>query len=552
MRGGDALRLTQRAMNPEQRVLLFTPTGRDAELLSTALHGAQIDCVRTDSWITLDKQIAEGAAAIILAEEALQPAAIMHLRMLLKAQPAWSDLPILLLTGRGADSPAIHNASLAMGNVTLLERPTRVTALVSATRAALRARARQYENRSQLTELQRVAAELSARDQLLRVANARKDEFLATLAHELRNPLAPIRNALHVLRHKTPDAALTPLHDIMDRQVIQLVRLVDDLLELSRISRGNIALHIERLDIASVLRSAIETSRPLIDAARHELRVTLPAEPLHVSGDAVRLGQVFANLLNNAAKYTPDGGVITLGAEVANGEVVVTVADTGVGIPPDMLDSIFNMFTQVHGMHARAQGGLGIGLTLVKHLLELHGGRIEAHSNGLSKGSRFTVYLSLIDQSIPAEEAQPEPKRALRPLPRVLLVDDNRDAADTLAMVLRTQGAEVQTLYNAFDVLTTLVPKSRVVVIADLGMPGMDGYELARQIRADPANSAVRLIALSGWGQQADRARAEAVGFDAHLIKPADIEDLLTLLETFHTSNAERKEEEARDLFNKG
>jgi CheY-like chemotaxis protein/anti-sigma regulatory factor (Ser/Thr protein kinase) len=341
-----------------------------------------------------------------------------------------------------------------------------------------------------------------------------------------------------VLRHKKTDAALTPLHDIMDRQVVHLVRLVDDLLELSRITRGSIALHIERLDIASVIRSAIETSRPLLDAARHELRVALPQEPLHVSGDAVRLGQVFANLLNNAAKYTQDGGVITVAAEAVNGEVVVTVTDTGVGIPPDMLDSIFNMFTQVHGTHARAQGGLGIGLTLVKHLLKLHGGRITVHSNGLDTGSRFTVYLSLVDESIPAEEAlRPAPTRVLRPLPRVLLVDDNRDAADTLAMVLRAQGAEVQTLYNAVDVLTTLIPHSRVVVIADLGMPNMDGYELARRIRADSANAGVRLIALSGWGQEADRARAEAAGFDAHFIKPADIEPLLTLLESFHRSN---------------
>ena len=522
-------------MNPELRVLLFTPTGRDTELITTVLRNAEIECVGCESWVELEKRMSEGAAAVILAEETLQPGGIMRLRMFLKAQPAWSDLPFLLLTGRGADSPAIHNATLEMGNVTLLERPTRVPALLSATRAALRARARQYESRSQLTELRRAAAELRTSDQLLREANARKDEFLATLAHELRNPLAPIRNALHVLRHKKPDPAFTPLHDIMDRQVMQLVRLVDDLLELSRISRGNIALHIERLDIASVLRSAIETSRPLIDAARHELRVKLPSEPLHVNGDAVRLGQVFANLLNNAAKYTQDEGVITLSAEVANGAVVVIVEDTGVGIPSEMLGSIFNMFTQVPGTNARAQGGLGIGLTLVKHLLELHGGRIEVHSEGLGKGSRFTVYLALVDENVPAGEVQPEPNRDTRPFPRVLLVDDNRDAADTLAMVLRAQGAEVQTLYNAVDVLTTLIPHSHVVVIADLGMPGMDGYELARRIRADAANTGVHLIALSGWGQEADRARAEAAGFDAHLIKPADIEALLTLLASFHT-----------------
>ncbi len=529
-------------MKPELRVLLFAPTGRDSELLATALRGARIESVRSDSWTTLERQIEEGAAAVVLAEETLQPAGITRLGTLLKAQPVWSDLPILLLTGRGADSPATHAASVAMGNVTLLERPTRVTALVSATRAALRARERQYESRSQLNELRRVAAELRASDHRLRVANSRKDEFLATLAHELRNPLAPIRNVLHVLRHQRPDAALAPLHDIMERQVVQLARLVDDLLELSRITRGNISLHIEKLDLASVLRSAIETSRPLIDAARHDLRVTLPAEPLHVSGDAVRLSQVFANLLNNAAKYTQDGGVIKLTVEVASGEAVVAVEDTGVGIPPEMLESIFSMFTQVQGTHARAQGGLGIGLTLVKHLLELHQGRIEAHSEGIGKGSRFTVYLPLGGEKMPVDQARPEPRRHLRPLPRVILVDDNRDAADTLAMVLRAQGAEVQTLYKAVDVLSTLTPHSDVVVIADLGMPAMDGFELARQIRANSANAGVRLIALSGWGQDTDRARAAAAGFDAHFIKPADLEALLTLLASFHAPEGDGTE----------
>jgi len=524
-------------MKAELRVLLFAPTGRDAELLASVLRDAEIDCERTDSWIGLEKQIEEGAAAIILAEETLEPAGVMRLRMLLKAQPLWSDLPILLLTARGADSPVIHTASLQMGNVTLLERPTRVPALISATRAALRARARQYQSRAQLMELERVANELNASDRLLREANARKDEFLATLAHELRNPLAPIRNALHVLRHKEPDEALRPLHDIIDRQVAQLNRLVDDLLEMSRISRGNIALHSETLDIASVLRSAIETSRPLIDAARHELKVVMPAQPLLVNGDAVRLGQVFANLLNNAAKYTPDGGTITISARTDGDDAIVTVIDTGLGIPSDMLESIFSMFTQVRASRDRAQGGLGIGLTLVKQLLELHNGRIQAHSDGVGSGSRFIVTLPLARESAAPGALEADAVRTEPPLPGVLLVDDNRDAADTLAMVLRTHGAQVQTLYNGADVLSILVPHTRMVIIADLGMPGMDGYELARRIRSDSAYSEVRLIALSGWGQSSDRERAKAAGFDAHLIKPADIEALLVLLSSFRPGN---------------
>jgi signal transduction histidine kinase/ActR/RegA family two-component response regulator len=517
-------------MNPEERILILTPTGRDSALVTASFRQAGIASKVCASWQILEPDLAVGAAAILLSEEALDAEGARHLRELLEQQPAWSDLPVLLLIGRGTDSATLHVAARSMGNVTLLERPMRVASLLSAAESALRARRRQYEGRRQLMELERAAEDLSASEHLLREAHARKDEFLATLAHELRNPLAPIRNAMHVLRRKTPDPALAPLHDIVERQLKHMVRLVDDLLEVSRITRGKVALHLEDLDFASVLRGAVETSRPLIDAARHALIVELPAQPITVHGDPVRLGQVFANLLNNAAKYTDDGGRIRLAAAVVGDEIEVTVEDNGIGIEPSMLSSVFEIFTQVRDADARAQGGLGIGLTLVRSLVGLHAGRVTAFSEGRGRGSRFTVYLPIARRATSASDGNGTGDRPARVARRVIVVDDNRDAADTLAMVLRQHGADVQTTYCAADALGALPPNSDTVVIADLGMPELDGFELARLIRANAANAHVWLIALSGWGQVEDRARAQSAGFDAHFTKPADIEALITLL----------------------
>jgi signal transduction histidine kinase len=517
-------------VNPEERILVFTPTGRDAELVASSLRQAGLDARICDGWMTLEREVAVGVAAILISEEALDPTGAARLERLMQNQPAWSDLPIMLLIGHSADSQAIHAATRAIGNVTLLERPMRVAALLSATESALRARRRQYQSRSQLQELERAADALSASEWQLREAHARKDEFLATLAHELRNPLAPIRNALHVLRRRTPDSSLAPLHDIVDRQLRNMVRLVDDLLEVSRITRGKVALHLEDLDISSILRGAIETSRPLIDAARHELIVELPPEPVPVHGDVVRLGQVFSNLLNNAAKYTEDGGRIRLVARVVGEEIEVTVEDNGIGIEPEMLSSVFDIFTQVRDANARAQGGLGIGLTLVRSLVGLHSGRVTAHSEGRGRGSRFSVYLPIASRTLAGrlkDEVGHESSTLSR---RIIVVDDNRDAADTLSMALRQHGADVQTAYSAQDVLEALRPNSHTAIIADLGMPELDGFELARRIRADAAHANVKLIALSGWGQLEDRVRAQDAGFDAHFTKPADIDALVEVL----------------------
>ncbi|WP_424363619.1 PAS domain S-box protein [Methylocystis parvus] len=368
----------------------------------------------------------------------------------------------------------------------------------------------------------------------LRAADRRKDEFLATLAHELRNPLAPIRNAVHVLRH---DAAATmksardlTLLAMVDRQVDHLIRLVDDLMEVSRITRGKIELRKQRVDLGEVLRHAIETAQPTIDQAHHRLHVAMPPEPVTVDGDPVRLAQVFTNLLNNAAKYTEHGGDIGLMVERRAGEAVVTVRDSGVGIPAEMAPRVFDLFTQVDRTLGRAQGGLGIGLALVKSLLELHGGAVEAQSEGLGRGSAFIVRLPT-PPDVSREETMPATaSNQTSANRRILVIDDDHDVADSLVMFLETFGATVQVAYSGAAGIEALVSFKPDLVFLDLGMPSMDGYETARRIRALPEGAGVQLVALTGWGQEQVNDRARAAGFDRQLTKPAGFEALQELL----------------------
>jgi signal transduction histidine kinase len=370
----------------------------------------------------------------------------------------------------------------------------------------------------------------------LRDADRRKDEFLATLAHELRNPLAPMRNALHALRLARSGESTTStarLHAMMERQVNHMVRLVDDLLEVSRITRGTIELRLEPVDLAAAVRAAVETSRPLIDAGGHDLGVELPPDPVMLRGDPVRLAQVVGNLLNNAAKYTPRGGHIRLVARRAGDEVELEVRDDGVGIPNDMLDHVFELFAQVDHTRAAAQGGLGIGLTLVQRIVELHGGRVEASSAGPGRGSTFRVRLPIAEEyrvSTTSESELPNERPAL-PSRRVLVVDDNVDAAESLGLLLRFLGADVEVAHDGPSALERMQPFRPELVLLDIGMPGMDGYEVAARIRALPSNGDVTVIALTGWGQSEDRARSHAAGFDRHLVKPVDIDTLEALLQ---------------------
>jgi CheY-like chemotaxis protein/nitrogen-specific signal transduction histidine kinase len=386
-----------------------------------------------------------------------------------------------------------------------------------------------------ITERKQWAEELRKRAEQLAEAGRRKDEFLATLAHELRNPLAPIRNALAIMRLAGDNGeVLQQCWEMIERQVKQLVRLVDDLLDASRITRGMIELRKERVRLGPVVNMAVETSRPLVEAAGLELTIELPAAGLSLDADPTRLAQVIANLLNNAAKFTERGGHVWLTAQRDGREVVLRVRDTGIGIPAETLPRLFEMFAQVDRSLGRAKGGLGIGLNLVKNLVELHGGRVEARSDGPGQGSEFVVRLPLPADSVNGEAGgTPREEQAAASPPsglRVLVADDNRDAAESLAALLRLLGHEVRVAFDGIATLETARTYHPQVVLLDIGMPGLDGYQVAQRLRDQPEYRDALLIALTGWGQQDDLRRSQEAGFDHHLVKPVELTALRELL----------------------
>jgi PAS domain S-box-containing protein len=365
----------------------------------------------------------------------------------------------------------------------------------------------------------------------LQDADRRKDEFLALLAHELRNPLAPIRNGLQVIRLSPDRDARVRSQAMMERQLSHMVRLIDDLLDVSRISRNKMELRRTRLLLADVVASAVETVRPALDAARHELTISLPDEPIYLHADLTRLAQVFGNLLGNSAKYTPPGGRIQLEAHVDGDEVTVTVSDDGIGIPPESLPTIFDMFSQVDRSIERSTGGLGIGLALVRGLVEMHGGVVTVSSRGIGLGSTFTVRLPLYKPSTGADGATkngtPLRSGAGR---RMLVVDDNRDSAESMAEMLRLFGNEVALAYDGMEAVERAREFHPEVVLMDVGMPRLNGLDATRRIREQPWGRGIAIIALTGWGQDADRARTREAGCDGHLVKPVSAEDLTRLL----------------------
>jgi PAS domain S-box-containing protein len=402
---------------------------------------------------------------------------------------------------------------------------------------------------------------LRKQEEALKEADRRKDEFLATLAHELRNPLAPIRNGIELLRRSDGNTGLLEqARSMMGRQLDQMVRLIDDLFDISRISQGKVQVRKEQVELAALIRSAVEAARPLIDAQGHQLTITLPPKPVYLEADPTRLAQVISNLLNNAAKYTPSpqslplgggegrvrggGGQIWLSAEVASrvtsarglsDEIVISVRDTGIGIAAEHLPRLFEMFSQVTPALERSHGGLGIGLSLVRALVELHGGKVEAFSEGLGRGSEFIVRLPVANGlagQAPEQGTNAGTVLIARPC-RILVVDDNRDAADSLAMMLRMMGHESRTAYDGLEAVQAAATYRPDVVLLDIGLPKMNGYEAARHIRQQPWGKTMPLMALTGWGQEEDKRRALEAGFDHHLTKPVDtaaLEKLLALI----------------------
>jgi two-component system CheB/CheR fusion protein len=376
--------------------------------------------------------------------------------------------------------------------------------------------------------------ERAANADTLRETSRRKDEFLAMLAHELRNPLTPIRHAIHLLRHPQPDQSPTHLYDMIDRQTVRLVRLVDELLDVARISRGLIELKRETLDLGVLVRHAADACRARIEERGHTLSLEVPGTGLLVDGDSVRVEQVISNLLENAAKYTLPGGRITLTLARVNGEAVLSVRDTGIGLEPAVLERIFDLFTQVDNSLVRSGGGLGLGLAVVRRVLELHGGYIEAHSAGLGQGSEFIVRLPALSAAtnLPqaAVDAQPKATFPASRARRVLIIDDNADSAEALALLARSWGHEVAVARDGPGALALAERFAPESVLVDIGLPGMDGYELARRFREQPRYRDLVLVALTGYGREEDRSAARAAGFDGHLVKPAEIKALEGLL----------------------
>ena len=369
----------------------------------------------------------------------------------------------------------------------------------------------------------------------LRIADRRKDEFLATLAHELRNPLAPMVNALDMIDVSKLGPEAQQARDIIERQLDHMVRLVDDLLDVSRITRGKLTVHMTEVELAGIIQSAVDTVRPVVDARGHELDVVLPSEPVYIDGDAVRLSQVFSNLLNNSAKYTPPGGRIALSAELGANEVTVTITDNGIGMSPETLGTIFEMFTQAPGdKTSRGQSGLGVGLALARRLVELHGGTITASSPGRGRGSTFAVRLPARAYSKRAAASAARAERA-EPTPiarqhRILLVDDNVDFATSLAILLEALGHDVKVAHEAQSAVEAAAELEPDVAFLDIGLPDVSGYELAARLRALPACANTTMIALSGWGQIEDRRRSFEAGFAHHLVKPVDLKTIEKVL----------------------
>jgi signal transduction histidine kinase/CheY-like chemotaxis protein len=510
----------------ERRVLILAPSRRDGEVTGELLAGAGLTYYICRAAPELAEQIAAGAGAVVLTDAALRAPHIEHLRAALGRQQDWSDLPIVLLCRIGAHSAIMSQVIASLTNVTLLDRPSSARILLSAVQAAVRGRLRQYQLREQLAALRSAQDALRARERQLHLADRRKDEFLAMLAHELRNPLAPIRNAGELLARIPPtDVGTQATAAIVKRQVAHLSRLVDDLLDVSRITQGRIELHRESVDLTGVVAQAMESVDPLFREHEQRVFVTSSYGPLWVNGDSARLVQCVTNILTNAAKYTDRGGQIHVEVRAQDAEAVIVVADNGVGIAPELLPQIFDLFVQSDRSLDRSQGGLGIGLSVVQRLIHMHGGTVSARSDGPGRGATFEMRLPRV--AAPAQEEESAPARGIATR-RILIVDDNTDAADSLAMILNMDGHEAEPVYDARAALERVGSFAPEVILLDIGLPGMDGYEVARRLRA--GGSRAQLVALTGYGRLEDIERAKAAGFDAHLVKPIDVQLLLRRL----------------------
>jgi signal transduction histidine kinase/CheY-like chemotaxis protein len=493
-------------------VVLVTPNDADARAGVTFLDDAGIVALACSTLADLCQMSLAAVGCAVLVEEALVQAEVADFLIALSSQPAWSDLPLVLVASQGTSLRAlVEHVFPQSGNVAVLERPLNPVTLVTAVRVGLRARHQQLEVRRLLQQ----------RDDELR----KRDEFLAMLAHELRNPLAPLRNAVYIMQQlQLDDPVLTKVRDLFDRQTGNLKRLVDDLLEVSRLELGKVNLQKRPLDLNTAIASAAEACLSITTARGHAVELRLARESLTVYADPVRMEQIIGNLLTNAAKFTPEGGNIVVEARGDEDTAAIVVRDSGIGLRSDMLTTVFDLFTQDKQTLERAGGGLGIGLTIVKRLVELHGGTVSAASEGPNKGSAFTVRFprskDAPGRSIASDcEAHPVPSPK-----RVLVVEDNADIRESLGLILGMWGHRVEFAVTGSDGLKRARDFKPDVALIDIGVPELNGYDVARGIRDDDTSWAkvVTLVALTGYGRDSDRERALAAGFDAHLVKPID------------------------------
>ncbi|MYM66223.1 response regulator [Pseudoduganella sp. FT55W] len=499
----------------EARILIYAPTGQDAPLAARVLAMAAIDSHVCGTLAELAQELERGAGAVLTVEEALDAGGYKLLQGCVARQPDWSDLPIVLLTHHGADSPRVRQAVAGLGNLSLMERPVRTITLLTALHAVLRARNKQYQ---------------------VREAARRKDEFLASLGHELRNPLAPIRSAVTMLTHLYPDAApVARIRDMVERQVRLLTRLVEDLLDVARITSGKVTLQRQLASLVSVMNHVGELCQQAADAKRIHITWQLPAHELMLDIDYARMVQIIANILSNAVKFTPQGGHVSVRAAVDQGQLMVSILDDGIGLDADTIPRIFRMFEQSNTVNGQFSSGLGIGLTLSRQFAEMHGGTVEAYSAGIGKGSEFVIMLPVLagqDAGLP-EPLAPGGGADGRKM-QVLVVDDNQDAADSLSALLEIEGFDARAVYDGASAVAAVTEQAPDMVIMDLGMPGMDGYETARAIRRLPGAERILLLALTGWGQTDARQRTAAAGFDHHLVKPVELAQIVRLAGARH------------------
>jgi signal transduction histidine kinase/CheY-like chemotaxis protein len=499
----------------DERVLILAD-GRDATLTCGILSRAEIDCQPCSTIEDVCAEILTSPGAMVLAEEFLTSGTVAKLVESLRRQPPWSDLPLLVVARGEETAPGVIPAVNVLGMVTVLPRPMPVETLVSTVKSALLARRRQYQVRDLLAQ----------RDE----ADRRKDEFLAMLAHELRNPLAPIANAARIVALRSGgDPLLERQQDTIARQVRHMAHLLEDLLDVSRITSGKIVLQKQRIDLLASLRETVESCGPEIRGRQQELTVRLPEGTMEVDADPTRVQQIFVNLLNNASRYTPAGGCIAVSAERENATAVVRVRDTGDGIAPELLEHVFELFVQGRRTLARTEGGLGIGLTMVKRLAELHGGGVAAHSDGLGQGSEFVVCLPLAQAATRGVDRPAAPPVSVGERLRVLVVDDNVDGAESLSDCLALLDYETRVAFDGPTAVELAAQFQPHVVLLDIGLPGLDGYEVARRLRQGVLPEAL-VVAVSGYGREEDRRLATEAGFDHHLTKPVALEALEALL----------------------